>query len=494
MPLLVKARSFLRNLFLTRRVEQDLDQEVHSHLQMLIDEDIHAGMPPKEAERAARMELGGAEQVKEQVREKRLGNGLHSLFSDCRFGARQLYKNPGFTLTVVLTLALSVGANTAIFSLVNALLLKNLPYPHPERMATIYTRIAGSSEASDKRHNVNGEQWELLRDDVPTLISAVSGGATSGVNLKAGSHVEYVQDGRVSAHYFDVLALHPILGRNFSEDEDRPHGPKAVILSYNLWRNVFGADPGILGQTILLKSEPQTVVGVLPQGATTTLNADVYTPLQPDRQGEGRGTNFDVITRLHDGESWQQADAQINRAWALRAQRLEQRIPGAHVTYYSVPLQKGQTDSLRPQVLALMLSAGFILLIACANLAGLALVRMLRRTSEVATRLALGASGWQIQRQFWIENLLLALVGGAVSIGVGFLALNELFLLLPEHFLPVASVPLDSHVMALLWPSPCSLACSSACSRRLLRAGSICALRWRIAARFEPAAYACAKR
>ena len=447
MPLVVKARSFLRNLFLTWRVEEDLDQEVHSHFQMLIDENIRAGMPPYEAERAARMELGGAERVKEQVRDERLGNWLHSAISDCRFGVRQLHKNPGFTATVVLTLALSVGANTAIFSLVNALLLKSLPYAHPERMATIYARVMGPHSDNDSRSGIDGEKWELLRDNAPTLVSAVSGG-TSGVNLQAGSHVQYVHDGRISAHYFDVLALQPIVGRTFSEDEDRPHGPKVAILSYSLWRNVFPADSAMLGQAILLRSEPYTVVGVLPQGATTPLSADMYTPLQPSREGEGGGTNFQAITRLRDGATWQEADAQINRAWAIRAQRLEKSVPDAHVTYYCVPLQKGQTDSLRPPVLALMLAASFILLIACANLAGLTLVRMLRRTPEVATRLALGASGWQIQRQFWIENLVLALVGGGVAIGIGYLGLRSLLLLLPEHFLPVASVPLDSRVMA----------------------------------------------
>ncbi len=362
-----------------------------------------------------------------------------------RFAARQLRRNPGFTVTVIITLALSIGANTAIFSLVNALMLKSLPYAHPEQMGTIYARVTGT-HSSDEPINIDGERWELLRDNVPALISAVSG-ATSGVNLRAGSHVQYVRDGRISAHYFDVLALQPIIGRNFSEDEDRPHGPKAVILSYSVWRNLFGADQGILGQAILLKSEPYVVVGVLPQDATTPLNADVYTPLQPSREGEGGGTNFDVITRLRDSATWQEGDSEINRAWALRAQRFEKNNPGVHLTYYSVPLQKGETDSLRPQVLALMLAAGFILLIACANLAGLTLVRMLRRTSEVATRLALGASGWQIQKQFWIENLLLALVGGTVGIGVGFLALRGLLLLLPEHFLPVASIPLDSRVM-----------------------------------------------
>ncbi|HLQ50571.1 MAG TPA: FtsX-like permease family protein [Terriglobales bacterium] len=251
----------------------------------------------------------------------------------------------------------------------------------------------------------------------------------------------------ISAHYLDVLALQPMMGRNFSVDEDRPHGPKAAILSYSVWRNVFGTDHSVLGRAILLRSEPYTVVGVLPQDAIIPLNADVYTALQPSREGEGGGTNFDVITRLRPDATWQEANAEINRAWVFRAQRFEKNNRGAQVTYHSVPLQKGETDSLRPQVLTLMLAAGFILLIACANLAGLTLVRMLRRTSEVATRLALGASRWQIQKQFWIENLLLALVGGTVGIGVGFLTLRGLLLMLPEHFLPVASVPLDGRVM-----------------------------------------------
>src|SRR5882672_8298049 len=365
-----------------------------------------------------------------------------------RFAARQLRRNPGFTATVIITLALSIGANTAIFSLLNALMLKSLPYSHPERMGTIYTRVTGS-QPSDERHGLNGEQWELLRDNVPSLISAVSSRGTSGVNLGLGSHGQYLRAGRISAHYLDVLALQPILGRNFSEDQDRPHGPKATVLSYGLWRNTFNSNPDIFGQSIVLKGEPHTVIGVLPDSSTTPLNADLYTALQPSRGGEGSGTNFDCITRLRDGATWQEADAEINRAWSVRAHRYElQNSPGAQVTYYSVPLQKGETDSLRPQVLALMLAAGFILLIACANLAGLTLVRMLRRAPEVATRLALGASRWQIQKQFWVENLLLALVGGVVGIGIGLAALRGFLLLLPEHFLPVAHVSLDGRVMA----------------------------------------------
>ncbi|PYT44501.1 MAG: ABC transporter permease [Acidobacteria bacterium] len=434
-------------MFRRKRKPSDFGAEIEAHIQHESERLREQGLSEEEARAAARRSFGNVMQAEERFYEFGRWLWWDYLRQDFRFGLRMLARNPGFTVTVVLTLALSIGANTAIFSIVNTLLLKSLPYAHPERMGTIYTRVTGPL-GSDERHHVNGEQWELLRDNVPALISAVSGLRASGANLEAGSQVQYVHAGRISAHYLDVLAIHPIMGRNFSDAEDLPHGPKTTILSYGLWRNALGANPTIPGQTVLLKGEPYTVIGVLPEGAIIPLNADLYTALQPSRQGEGTGTNFEVITRLRDGVIWQEADAEINRAWSLRTQRYElENNPGAQVTYYSVPLQKGETATLRPQVLTLMLAAGFILLIACANLAGLTLVRVMRRTSEVATRLALGASRWQIRRQFWIENLLLALVGGAVSIGVGYLALRGLLLLLPEHFLHVAQVSLDGRVM-----------------------------------------------
>ncbi|HVM74036.1 MAG TPA: ABC transporter permease [Candidatus Saccharimonadales bacterium] len=438
--------SLFRNLLRRSTVEQALDEELNSAVELLTAEKMKEGLRQPEARREALMELGGIEQVKEEVRAIRLGGFVDSLGRDLRFAARQLRRNPGITVTVVVTLALAIGANTAIFSLVNALMLKSLPYAHAERLGTIYTRITGA-QVSDERHHLDGEQWELLRDNVPSLMSAISG-VTSGVNLQAGSQMQYVRDGRVSAEYFDVLGMQPIIGRSFSVDEDRPHGAEVAILSYGIWKNLFASDRDIAGRAILLRGEPYTVIGVLPEGATTPLNADVYTPLQASRDGEGGGTNFDVITRLKDGGSWQQADAEINRTWSARNGRYELKdSPGAQVTYHTVALQKGETDTLRPQALALMLSAGFILLIACANLAGLTLVRVLRRAPEVATRLALGASRWQIQKQFWVESLLLALAGGAAGIAVGFLALRGLLVLLPEHFLPVASVGLDLRVL-----------------------------------------------
>src|SRR5580700_11215915 len=435
-------------MFRRKRKARDFTAEIEAHTQLESERLREQGLSEEGARAAARRSFGNLMQAEERFYESGRWLWWDHLRQDLRFGLRVLARNPGFVVTVVLTLALSIGANTAIFSIVNALLLKELPYAHPERIGTIYARITGP-DSYDMRRNLDGEQWELLRDNVPSLISAVSGPRTSGANLQAGSQVQYLHAGRVSAHYFDVLALHPILGRNFSEDEDRPHGPKTAILSYALWRTAFGRNPNVVGQAMLLKGEPYTIIGVLPESATTPLNADLYTALQPSNEGEGMGTNFQAITRLRDGASWQQADAEMNRAWlgSLWVQHFVKSNPGAHIVYYSVPLQKGETDTLQPQVLALMLAAGFILLIACANLAGLTLVRMLRRTPEIATRVALGASSWQIQRQLWIENLLLALFGATVGIGVGFLALRGLLLLLPEHFLPVRNVPLDTRVL-----------------------------------------------
>jgi len=373
---------------------------------------------------------------------------MNPIRQNLRFAVRQLLRNPGFTATVVLTLALSIGANTAIFSIVNALMLKSLPYPQPERMGTLFQRTQGPNPDDGLRW-IDGTQWNQLRDNVPSLTSAVFAALASGANLESSSkQVAYIHNGRISQHYFEVLGIRPAIGRSFSQAEDAPNGPKAVVLSYEFWRSTFNADRNLIGSAIRLKGEPYTVIGILPQNAITPLNADVYTSLQPSPHGEGNGTNFGVIFRLNTGATWQQADAEINRAWSARIAQIESRNPGTKIQFYTVPFQKGVTSELRPQAIALMAAAGFILLIACANLAGLTLVRMARRLPEIATRLAVGASRWQILRQLWIENLLVACIGGIAGVAVGFLALRGLLSLLPQDFLPVSGVALDGRVLA----------------------------------------------
>jgi putative ABC transport system permease protein len=437
---------WIKRIFSRRARYDEIAEGIRQHLEEKTEDLMQEGLSREEAARRASREFGNVTLIEERSREVWQWPGVESVWRDSKLAARQLRRNVGFTLTVVLTLALSIGVNTAVFSVVNALLLKNLPYAHPERLGTIFAQTTGS-DSSDGRRSIDGEQWEMLRDKAPSVIAAVSALHPSGINLETGSHAQYVHEGRVSAQYFEALNLHPFVGRNFAKNEDLPHGPKAAILSYALWRSIFDRDRNAIGKAILLKGEPYTVTGVLPENASTPLSADLYTPLQPSREGEGRATNFQAILRLRDGATWQQASGEINRALvqSVRAQRLLKA--GAKIRYYTVPLQKGQTNILRPVVLALMAAAGLILLIACANLTGLTSVRMLRRTGEISTRLALGASRWQIQKQLWIENLLLALLGGSAAIGVGFAALHGLLLLLPEHFLPVADVHLDSSVL-----------------------------------------------
>ncbi|HUH62404.1 MAG TPA: ABC transporter permease [Terracidiphilus sp.] len=440
---------FLSGIFSRRRRYSELAQSIQEHLAERIDELMSDGLTRVQAEQAAKHEFGNVVLIEQRSREVWQWRAFENIHADARFALRQMARAPGFVITVCVTLALGIGVNTAIFSIVNALLLKQLPYPHPERIVTLFLRTTGS-EPSDGQRWVDGEQWELLRDDVPSAIAALTAIGTTGVNVETSTHAQYVHAGRVSALYFDVLGLRPAMGREFNLDEDRPHGPGAAILSYSLWRTVFGGNRDAIGQKMLLRGAPYTIVGVLPEGATTPMNAELYIPLQPSRDGEGMSTNYEAILRLRDGATWQQANGEVDRALSRsqRAQDAAKTNPGGQLTYYLVPLQKGETVRLRPQVLALMLAAGFILLIACANLAGLTLVRTLRRAPEIATRLAVGATHWRVQRQLWIENLLLALMGGSCGIGVAALALRGLLQLLPEHFLPVAGVPLDGRVLA----------------------------------------------
>jgi putative ABC transport system permease protein len=379
-----------------------------------------------------------------------------------RLAVRQLRRNPGFTFTVIVTLALSIGANTAIFSVVNALMLKSLPYPRPDRMGTVFTRVRGG-EPYDGRHWIDGRQWEMLRDNAPSLIAAVSSGMASGVNLQSGHNVQYVQAGRVSAQYFDVLGIHPAFGRSFSPVEDRPHGPKAAILSNALWHLTFGANRNLIGQTINLKGEPYTVVGVLPAGATTPLNADVYTALQPSLEGEGSGSNFEVITRLRDGAAGQQADTQINRAWAFRIPATQlgpQFISLIHVWFQpswmvrtarpveglTAQMQRAllsvapglpfsgfyrMNDLLaetlatqRVEVALLGAMAGLALLLSAVGIFALVANMVAQRTREIGIRIALGSSVRQAMAHIAGPGIRASALGLAAGIALCFLTLR----------------------------------------------------------------------
>lgn len=376
------------------------------------------------------------------------------LMNDLRLALRQLHKSPGFALAVTLTLALGVGVNTAVFSLVNGFLLRPLPYPEPDRLAVLILHREGISATSGQfvqqdNDSQDGETWEMVRDNVPSVRAATFGGA-SGVNLQAdsdsGNSIRYIQDMRVSAHYFDVLGIQPFLGRGFTAEEDRPNGPNAVILSYALWQSVFHADRQVLGKEIRLKGEPYTLVGVLPQHAQPTGTADVFTPLQPHQSGECGGDNCEIIMRLAPRASWQQVSAQLanlHKPWFDEISKSKGRA-----WFYASPLAHNLDNGMRKPVIVLMLAVSFILLIACANLAGLTLVRIARRTPEIATRLALGATRWVVLRQLWAENLVLALIGAAVGLALARGILSSLPGFLPDYMVPLGGLAIDTRVLA----------------------------------------------
>ncbi len=367
---------------------------------------------------------------------------MQRVLQELRYALKQLCKNPGYSSIVILTLALSIGANTAIFSMVDAILLRPLPYPDPQRLGSLMQRISGPANLTYPVE-IDRDSWRYLRDNVPAVTAAVASGI-SGVNLEAAGRAQYVHGQRVSASYFDVLGLRPMVGRNFTAAEDTAGGPRVVVLSYSLWKNTFDGDAGIVGKAIQLKGVPYTVIAVLPAGAQTPATVDLWTSLRPDTTEEGGGDNFQPILRLKEGATWQQANAQLSQLQSLTSRFLEKKYPGARISHYAVPLQQSLAVETRTPAMILMWAVGFVLLVACANLAGLALVRVGRREAEIATRVALGATKWAILRQFWMESLILTTMGGLAALWFGDLTLQLMNRRIPDNFLPLGGVAMDS--------------------------------------------------
>lgn len=362
---------------------------------------------------------------------------------------RRLAQSPGFALAVILTLALSIGANTAVFSLVNALLLRPLPYPQPDRLAAV--ELASNQDAPDPTTAIDGETWELIRDHVPQVVATVStlgspvGNAT---NIRTPAGVRNVSSLRISANFFQVLGELPVMGRPFTADEDRDGGPHAVVISNQLWHIAFQSDPLILGKSILVKGEPHTIIGVLGPRFSLPGAADIYTPIRPSRSGEGGGTNYGFMARLKPGTTWQEANAVLGRLHPKMLDWHEHDLrPGEHRWLQFIPLEQNLSASDRDPALVLLLATGFIVLIACANLASLTLVRMRRRSYELATRLALGAGRWPLMQQLWTESALLAVVGGVIGLATAVGLLRALVALLPPEIVPFGGVALDGRVL-----------------------------------------------
>jgi len=367
-----------------------------------------------------------------------------SIWLDLRYALRMLRRAPSLSAIVILTLALCIGANTAIFSVIDATLLRPLPYPEPDRMAGIVTHFRYHGEEGDQRGQT-GATWELVRDHANDLDAAVYSDGAGGVNFASGGTAQYVQQQRVGAGFFRVLGVHPQIGREFTRDEDRPGGPAVVVLSHHFWRRVFHEDASIVGRSINLRGEPYTVAGVMPENFRSDAAADLWTPLRPATTGEGGGMNYAIIARLKPGVTWAQADSQME---AVGARAIEAMHVGKEVSARMrlETLQRYETQDTRLPLFIVWAAVGLVLLIGCANVTSLLLARGNTRSREIATRLALGGGRRVVARQFLVESFVLAVAGGVAGLLVAVAGLRGLQVLAADSF-PIADVSLNARVL-----------------------------------------------
>ena len=442
MPLLLKGRSFLRNLFFSRRVDSDLEQEVQSQLEILIEEKMRAGMPAAEARRAAKIEMGGVEQLKEQVREERMGNWLQSVLSDCRYGLRQLRKNPGATTVMVFTLALAIGASTAIFSVVYGVLLRPLPYADANRIMAIFEVTAKGTPARladpnfDDFRDQNRSFGAIAKYD--NYVTSISGTGQPTRSMIA----------HVSPRMLTVFSVHPILGRDFSDGDGKQGAARTALVSYGYWRQELGAPAELSQARLKIDGAEYSVIGVLPNGFRFPADVDLWLPAGLDGEGRSRTShNYSAVGRLRDGVTVAQANGDIS-AIARRIHDASNEQGDYLLTDAMVlPLQDSITGEARLPLQVLLGAVGFLLLVACANVANLLLAQASVRERELAIRSALGAGRGRLIRQFLTEAFLLSLVGGGLGVLGAFWGVAGLIALAPGNLPRIENVSINIPVL-----------------------------------------------
>ena len=440
-----------RALFRHNEVETELDEELRFHFDKQVEKYMRSGMTEEEAKRRTRIDFGGHEQVKEDCREARGTAFVELTLQDTKYAFRQLLTNKTFSLVMILTLALSIGANSAIFSVINGVLLKRLPYSQPDRLVRIFL-----SSREYPKFPLNPFDFLDFRARNHSF-SSIAAFTRGDVQLSGDGEPERLNGFGITSGYFRVLGLQPQLGREFDFQAEIPGNGLQVILSDRLWRSRFGADPNIIGRKVTMNMQPFTVIGVMPAGTEHPGNeyhavaygesVDVWWPFSFAGNPNQRGSHFiEGIGRLKDDVSHERARAELNAIMNQIAR--EHGSENSGWTVLVVPLYTELVGTSRQLLLVLLGSVGIVLLIACANAANLLMVRASTRQREIAVRLAMGAPRSRVVRQLLTESLLISFTGGALGLALAYGGVRALVSLLPADFPRAHDIHVSGPVLA----------------------------------------------